>query len=59
MSGENDQVLLSLGYVWLDVRPQTDVDERGKIRDSFHVPLVIERRRFDAEQVSLRVLFGK
>ena len=45
------QVLLSIGYEWLDVRPSAEVDLRGKLRDAINVPLMLQNRRFDPETV--------
>ena len=47
------QVLLSIGYVWLDVRPTSEVERRGKIRDSTCIPFVIESRKFDPMTVRM------
>ena len=45
------QVLLSIGYIWLDVRPMTEVDLRGKVKGSINIPLEIQNRKFDPEKV--------
>lgn len=52
------QVLLSIGYEWLDVRPSTEVDMRGKLRDAVNVPLMIQKRRFDPETVRCESIGG-
>ena len=50
------QVLLSIGYVWLDIRPTSEVERRGKLKDCVCIPFVTETRRFDPEAVCASIL---
>ena len=40
----------SLGWTYLDVRSQLEVQDVGRVKDSVNVPLVIATKRWDSEQ---------
>ena len=40
----------SLGWTYLDVRSQLEVQDVGKVRESVNVPLVIATKRWDSDQ---------
>ncbi|GAX76605.1 hypothetical protein CEUSTIGMA_g4051.t1 [Chlamydomonas eustigma] len=44
------RVLLSIGYVWLDVRSQLEVERRGKVKGSLNIPFIIETKKYDEAQ---------
>lgn len=45
------QTLVSkLGYTYLDVRPEVELDAVGKVKNAVNIPLVIATRRYDPEQ---------
>ncbi|KAI8113939.1 hypothetical protein M9434_002067 [Picochlorum sp. BPE23] len=48
---EEARVLFSeLGYKYLDVRPELELDAVGKVRDSINVPIVNAKWRYDPEE---------
>lgn len=50
------RVLLSIGYVFLDIRTQLEVEQTGKVKDSVHIPWVLASKKWDSEAVSRPLL---
>lgn len=47
---EEARVLLSIGYTWVDVRSDLEVEARGKVRGCVHLPFTLTRKRYDPEE---------
>ena len=44
------QVLLALGYTWLDVRPTMEYEDAGKVRNSVNIPIMNMTKKFVGEE---------
>lgn len=48
--GLRQALFSNLGYTYLDVRPEIELEEIGKVKGSVNIPIVLATRRYDPDQ---------